>query len=670
MLLESVLAEEFTAMLLWAILFTNVVVLLFGLLAIFRSKSNTGAISRDVREELRSGREESRDFGSGLREEVATQMHSSSESIRTALLGLGESQGKNLEIMHQQLKELLNTHGAKLDGIKADLDVQMKDFQRSNEAKLSEIRSSVKESLQQLGESQDKTLLEMKTSQQKELQSLNQQMKEDTENNQKKFDQIRQTLDDKLKYLQTGNETKLSEVRKEVGDGLKSSREALEKTMKSLQETHQQEMGSVGKQLEQNAEASQKKLEEFRTTSDESFQKIQQGNEKKLGEIRKEVSDGLKSTTESLEKTLKSLKDTQKAEMQEVNNQLKQNAETAQIKLDEVRKTFDLRIKEMQQGNEKKLEEMRQTVDEKLHDTLEKRLGESFKLVSERLDSVREGLGEMKSLATGVGDLKRVLSNVKVRGTWAEIQLGALLDQVLTADQYAQNVSVNPDSLQHVEFAIKLPGAKEDPNSTIWLPIDSKFPQEDYLRLQEAAELSDAKKVQSASNALAKSIQNSAKEIHEKYVHPPHTTDFAIMFLPTEGLYAEVLRREGLVEELQQKYRIVVAGPTNLIAILSSLQMGFQTLAIEQRASEVWKVLGAVKTEFGKFAGVLDKVQKQLGTASKTIEATHVRTRAMERKLKDVEQLPEKDADGLLGIDDDQDLLNGSNPFENRRLAS
>ena len=294
---------------------------------------------------------------------------------------------------------------------------------------------------------------------------------------------------------------------------------------------------------------------------------------------------------------------------------------------------------------------MRQTVDVKLQNTLEKRLGESFKLVSDRLEAVQRGLGEMQNLATGVGDLKRVLTNVKARGTWAEVQLGALLEQILSPDQYARNVQVRECSRESVEYAIRLPGTSDDHDSHVWLPIDSKFPQEDYLRLLDVADTADAEAVQKATASLLRTVQSSAKDISEKYLDPPRTTDFAIMFLPTEGLYAEVLRQPGQVEEIQQKYRVVVAGPTTLAAILSSLRMGFQTLALEKRSHEVWTILAAVKTEFGKFGDVLSKVKKQLDTASNTIDQTEVRTKAMARKLREVEQLPEAETATILELD-------------------
>ncbi len=373
----------------------------------------------------------------------------------------------------------------------------------------------------------------------------------------------------------------------------------------------------------------------------------------------------MRSSTDTISKTLEAVAKAQQTQLEGMTKQLKEITESSQVALDRIRTTFDARVKELQEGNEKKLDEMRKTVDEKLHNTLEKRLGESFKLVSDRLEAVHKGLGEMQNLATGVGDLKRVLTNVKVRGTWAEVQLGALLEQVLAAEQYEKNVCVKQDSSERVEFAVRLPGPRDDPGSHVWLPIDSKFPQEDYLRLQEAAERADAAAVQIAADSLARTVRNAGKDIHDKYVHPPDTTDFGIMFLATEGLYAEVLRQPALVDELQQRYRVVLAGPTTLVAILSSLRMGFQTLAIEQRASEVWRVLGAVKAEFGKFGDVLDKVKKQLNTASRTIEETGVRSRALERKLRTVEQLPEAEAAKTLDLSgrtvaiDDEDMADG-----------
>ncbi|CAG9198734.1 DNA recombination protein RmuC homolog [Paraburkholderia tropica] len=333
--------------------------------------------------------------------------------------------------------------------------------------------------------------------------------------------------------------------------------------------------------------------------------------------------------------------------------QLAQLTEANDRRFAEVRATLEQRLKDIEANNAAKLEEMRRTVDEKLHATLEQRLGESFKLVSDRLEQVHRGLGEMQTLAAGVGDLKKVLTNVKTRGTWGEVQLEALLEQMLTPDQFAKNVATVPGSSERVEFAIRLPGKGIKPggadSAPVWLPVDAKFPREDYERLIDAQERADLAGIEEAGRALETRIRAEARTIAEKYVAPPHTTDFALLFLPTEGLYAEILRRPGLTDVLQRDFRVTVAGPTTLTALLNSLQMGFRTLAIEQRSSEVWQVLGAVKTEFGKFGDVLARTKTQLETVTRSIEAAEVRTRAMNRKLRDVEALPGEEASNLLG---------------------
>ncbi len=392
--------------------------------------------------------------------------------------------------------------------------------------------------------------------------------------------------------------------------------------------------------------------EELRTGREESA--------KASRDLRQEVSAGQKSSVDTLVKTISEMGKSQGGQLESIARRIQELTESNEVRIEKLRDTIDTQLKHLQQSNEKKLDQMRATVDEKLQSTLEKRLGESFKLVSERLEAVQRGLGEMQNLATGVGDLKRVLTNVKARGTWGEVQLGALLEQVLTPEQYDRNVHTKENSRESVEFAIRLPGSDNDIESHVWLPIDSKFPQEDYLRLVDAAEVSDVDAVQKATAALMSAVNRSAKEIRDKYLNPPVTTDFAIMFLPTEGLYAEVLRQPGQVEKIQQTFRIVVAGPTTLSAILNSLRMGFRTLALEKRSSEVWKILAAVKMEFGKFGDVLGKVKKQLNTASKTLDQTDVRARAMERKLREVEELPAEATAGVLelpdsGMDENED---------------
>ena len=331
---------------------------------------------------------------------------------------------------------------------------------------------------------------------------------------------------------------------------------------------------------------------------------------------------------------------------QQLQTQVADLANTVRLNLGEVRTTLEGRLQTLQQGNEAKLEQMRATVEEKLQTTLEARLGESFRLVSERLEQVHRGLGEMQTLASGVGDLKRVLTNVKTRGTFGEVQLAALLEQVLTPEQYATNIATRPGSNDRVEFAIRLPG--RDDGVPVWLPVDAKFPSEDYERLLAAHDAADTAAIEAAGRALETRIRNEAKTLREKYVEPPHTTDFGVLFLPTEGLFAEVLRRPGLSEALNRDLRVVIAGPTTLFAMLNSLQMGFRTLALEKRSAEVWQVLGAVKTEFGKFGDVLATLKRQLATASETIEKAETRTRVMDRRLKTVEALPADEAAKLL----------------------
>ncbi len=351
-----------------------------------------------------------------------------------------------------------------------------------------------------------------------------------------------------------------------------------------------------------------------------------------LGMNRREQTDVLKSVGDSLDRRLNALGNMQRSSLEQVS---KNNDE----KLERVRAVVENRLQLMQKDNNEKLEVMRATVDEKLHATLEKRLGESFKLVSDRLESVHKGLGEMQTLAAGVGDLKKVLTNVKTRGTWGEVQLGSLLDQIMTPAQYEKNVAVKKRSGERVEFAIKLPNGPDE-ETPLWLPIDAKFPVEDYQRLVAAREVGDLALIESVSKDLVMRIKGEAKDIRDKYIAPPETTDFGILYLPTEGLYAEITQRPGLQELLQREYRVMVAGPNTVAALLNSLQMGFRTLAIEKRSSEVWQILGSVKNEFGKFGDLLDKTHKKLQEASNTIESAASKSRTIERKLDKVQDLP------------------------------
>ncbi|MDO5504878.1 MAG: DNA recombination protein RmuC [Pseudoxanthomonas suwonensis] len=342
-----------------------------------------------------------------------------------------------------------------------------------------------------------------------------------------------------------------------------------------------------------------------------------------------------------------------------IGNRVRELTERNAQTIGELRTQVESQLKALQADNTQKLEQMRATVDEKLQSTLETRLGESFRLVSERLEAVQRGLGEMQQLASDVGSLQRVLTNVKQRGTFGETQLGALLEDVLTAEQYAANVATLPESGERVEFAIRLPGAGG--NGQVWLPVDAKFPREDYERLLDAQERADAEGVQVAGVALERRIRDEAKKIREKYIGPPHTTDFALLFLPTEGLYAEVIRRPGLFDVIQREQRVTLVGPTTLLAVLNALQMGFRSLAIEKRSSEVWQTLGEVKNEFGKFAVVLEKAHSQLSTVQNSIKAAGVRTRAIERRLRGVEALPHDDPTRVLP-DDTQPEDTGAPP--------
>ncbi|MCX5748966.1 MAG: DNA recombination protein RmuC [Candidatus Saganbacteria bacterium] len=367
----------------------------------------------------------------------------------------------------------------------------------------------------------------------------------------------------------------------------------------------------------------------------QDLQILEKGQER----VERAVKDEISKNREESGAGAKNLRD-------ELFNQLTKLTSINTDRLDKMRETIEERLKLLQDDNSKKLEKMRETVDEKLQSTLEKRLGESFKFVSERLEMVHKGLGEMQNLAIGVGDLKKVLTNIKSRGTWGEMQLEKLLEEVLSPEQYEKNVATKKGSSERVEFAVKLPGKEKD---HIWLPIDSKFPKEDYEKLVDAQDRGDIALIEELGRALEIRIKSEAKDIREKYINPPNTTDFGIMFLPFEGLYAEVLRRPGLAEILQRDYRVIISGPTTIYALLNSLQMGFRTLAIEKRASEVWKILSAVIVEFGKFGDILDKTKKKLEEATNTIDDAARKSRTIESKLKRVQTMPAADEAPMIG---------------------
>jgi DNA recombination protein RmuC len=433
---------------------------------------------------------------------------------------------------------------------------------------------------------------------------------------------------ERFNRIDAANERLERELRSEIRDASQASRMELAQNLAQAQQAAGQQMANI-------ATVQNNQIDGFA----QALAKLTEANEARLGGLQRAVDERMQAFAQDARAGREESAGTLKRFGDGLGQQL-------EARLAEVRTTLEARLKDIETQNGVKLDEMRRTVDEKLHATLEQRLGESFKLVSDRLDAVHKGLGEMQTLAVGVGDLKRVLTNVKSRGTWGEVQLGALLEQILTPDQYATNVATVPRSTERVEYAIRLPGRAGE--GQVWLPIDSKFPVEDYERIVAAQEIADVAALDEAARALESRIKNEAKSIRDKYVSPPHTTDFGILFLPTEGLYAEVLRRPGLSDWLQRECRVTVSGPTTLTALLNSLQMGFRTLAIEKRSSEVWQVLGAVKTEFGKFGEVLARTKAQLQTVANSIDAAETRSRQMERKLRGVEALPEPGAAALL----------------------
>ncbi len=419
--------------------------------------------------------------------------------------------------------------------------------------------------------------------------------------------------------------------REEYSKSFREQREELARAFEQFSEKQTAQFEKLEQRLEKTTRTNEERLDKIEEKVNADLKEILTNNEKKLENVRETLAESSKVQREEFEKFEARL-----------NVIVKQNEE----RMTHIEERIETKLKDIRENNEKKLEEMRRTVDEKLHATLEKRLGESFKLVSEQLDNVSKGLGEMRTLATGVGDLKRALTNVKTRGTWGEVQLERLIEEVLTPDQYEKNISTKKGSSARVEFAVKMPGSEKD--SPVWIPVDAKFPIEDYQRLLDAQEKADKEEIEKAQKDLQQRIKAQAKDIREKYIDPPNTTDFALMFLPIEGLYAEILRIPGLFDFVQREYRVTMTGPTNFLAVLNSLQMGFRTLAIQKRSSEVWKLLGTVKTEFGKFGDLLDKTQQKLNQASKSIEDAARKSRTIERKLRDVEELPENETTNLL----------------------
>lgn len=442
----------------------------------------------------------------------------------------------------------------------------------------------------------------------------------------------------------------VAQSRGEMGKTAREQRQELAEAFKAFGDSVVHRMMDIASMQKGQLDAFHDQLSSFAKASGERLDGVRAESATGAKQLREEVIATLKGITESTTKTMGELANLQKIQLETMTNAIARLSDSNEKKLEVVRIAVESKLQSMQVDNAKQLELMRQTVDEKLQGTLEKRLGESFKQVSERLEMVHKGLGEMQTLATGVGDLKKVLTNVKTRGTWGEVQLGVLLEQVLNPDQFGINVATKEGG-ERVEFAIKLPGKGTDENDVVWLPVDAKFPIEDYQRLIEAQERVDMEGVEAAGKQLDNSVKACAGDICSKYLNPPKTTDFGILFLPIEGLFAEVIRRVGLAEVIQREFRVVIAGPTTLWSILNSLQMGFRTLTIQKRSSEVWNLLAAVKTEWTKYGDVLEAVQTKLHQASDTIEKAKVRSRVVGRKLKNVQELPIGEANVLLPLD-------------------
>ncbi|MBX6361912.1 MAG: DNA recombination protein RmuC [Acidobacterium ailaaui] len=474
----------------------------------------------------------------------------------------------------------------------------------------------------------------------KKLTVNNEELKEKLIKIDSDLSRIDPLIRDEFDRSRNESQKSFKENREELNNSFKLLGDNLTKTVTDLSNAQKNQFEIFSNQLRDLVQLFEGKMKNIMETIDESAR-----------DNRKELTDSLNSFKDKFTQNVKDFNDLQKQKFDDLVNRQESIKKDIEGKLNEIRETVEGKLKSIQDDNNKKLEEMRKTVDEKLQETVEKRFNESFKLISESLEQVHKGLGEMQTLASGVGDLKKVLTNVKTRGNLGEIQLGTILEQILSPEQYEQNAIVKEGSQERVEYAIKLPGKNFD-DKCLLLPIDSKFPIEDYQRLIEAYDNItnlNPKEVETISKQFENSVKKNAKDIKEKYINPPVTTDFAIMFVPTEGLYAEILRRTGLFEFLQRDLKITVVGPTNLVAFLSSLQMGFKTLAIEKRSSEVWEILGAVKTEFGNFGTILEKTKKKLQEATNVIDKAGVRSRAIERKLRTVQELPKEQTVALLG---------------------
>lgn len=570
-----------------------------------------------VREESGRSRDELGKGSREQREELSDAFKTFGDSVVQRITEGTSTQKGQLDTFSAQLATFAQASGERIEGVRAESATGAK-----------QLREEVVGTLKILSDTVTKTIGELAVGQKGQLDDFSAQLSA-----------FARSSSERLEGIRTESATGAKLLREEVVTTLKSISETMIATTKDLAVAEKAQLEAFSGQIATLTKTSGEKLDSMRTESSIGAK-----------QLREEVIAALTAITESTTRTMGELANLQKSQLEAMSASIGKLSESNEKKLEEVRVTVEGKLQSMQIDNAKQLEQMRQTVDEKLQGTLEKRLGESFKQVSERLELVHKGLGEMQTLATGVGDLKKVLTNVKTRGTWGEVQLGVLLEQVLNPDQFASNVATKEGG-ERVEYAIRLPGQGIERDETVWLPIDAKFPIEDYQRLIEAQERGDIDGVELAGKQLESRVKACARDISEKYISPPGTTDFGILFLPIEGLFAEVIRRTGLMESIQRDSRIVIAGPTTLWSILTSLQMGFRTLAIQKRSSEVWNLLAAVKTEWTKYGDMLDMVQKKLHSASETIEKAKIRSRAVGRKLRDVQELPAGEATVLLPIE-------------------
>ena len=583
-----------------------------------------------------------------LRDQVGLTLTRLGDSVRESVQALSTSQAEKLDGVTKQVSGMADGTQRRQEELRTALDARLTDVKTDTANQGKALREEIATSLKTLAETIMQTMDRLGAGQAEKLEGVTKQVAALAEGTHRRQEELRTAVDAKLTEVKTDTSNQGKALREEISSSLTALFETITQTMDRLGITQAEKLEGVARQIEALIEGTERQQQALRLSVDSKFQEIRTDAVTNANTLKDDVSAALKRAADQLTESVRQISQVQHDRLNQMSTSLADLTTRATEQQEKLRQAVEERLDRVRTENAAKLEEMRQTVDEKLQGTLEQRLGASFKLVSDQLEQVYKSVGEMQTLAIGVGDLKKVLTNVKARGTWGEVTLGNLLEQILTSDQFAKNVEVRPGSNQRVEFAIRLPGP--DADGEIWLPLDAKFPQEDYDRLVDAADRADPEGVEAAARGMEARMRSAAKDIHDKYISPPHSTDFGILFLPTEGLFAEIVRRPGLVDALQRDFRVVVAGPTTLVSILNSLRMGFRTLAIQKRSSEVWKVLGAVKTEFGKYGEVMDKVQKKLSEASSHIDMVARRRRAIDRKLREVESLPEAESSLLLDV--------------------